>query len=153
MNTIMKKFLFLALLFAGLASCSSLDTKTQSGINGNWTITQVTYPASDVIKVTSFDVADAKCFEGSTWKFVSNNNKGEMNISKAGCPAFSSPIVWSVTKEGSFTLKITDGEKAKRVMQGYYLTLRNQTATSFQLVDNINVGGKATEVVYQFQKM
>lgn len=153
MNTIMKKFLFLALLFAGLASCSSLDTKTQSGINGNWTITQVTYPASDVIKVTSFDVADAKCFEGSTWKFVSNNNKGEMNISKAGCPAFSSPIVWSVTKEGSFTLKITDGEKAKRVTQGYYLTLRNQTATSFQLVDNINVGGKATEVVYQFQKM
>lgn len=76
-----------------------------------------------------------------------------MNISKAGCPAFSSPIVWSVTKEGSFTLKITDGEKAKRVTQGYYLTLRNQTATSFQLVDNINVGGKATEVVYQFQKM
>lgn len=153
MNTIMKKFLFLALLFAGLASCSSLDTKTQSGINGNWTITQVTYPASDVIKVTSFDVADVKCFEGSTWKFVSNNNKGEMNISKAGCPAFSSPIVWSVTKEGSFTLKITDGEKAKRVTQGYYLTLRNQTATSFQLVDNIDVGGKATEVVYQFQKM
>lgn len=149
----MKKFLFFTLMIAGLASCSSLDTKSQSGINGNWTISQVTYPNSDVIKVTSFDVADAKCFEGSSWNFVSTNNKGEMNIAKAGCPSFSSPIVWSVTKEGNFTLKITEGEKAKRVTQGYYLTLRNQTATSFQLVDNITVGGKATEVVYQFQKM
>lgn len=149
----MKKFLILTLMIAGLASCSSLDTKSQSGINGNWTISQVTYPNSDVIKVTSFDVADAKCFEGSTWKFVSNNNKGEMNINKAGCPSFSSPIVWSVTKEGSFTLKITEGEKAKRVTQGYVLAVRNQSATSFQLVDNIMVGGKATEVVYQFQKM
>lgn len=149
----MKKFLILTLMIAGLASCSSLDTKSQSGINGNWTISQVTYPNSDVIKVTSFDVADAKCFEGSTWKFVSNNNKGEMNINKAGCPSFSSAIVWSVTKEGSFTLKITEGEKAKRVTQGYVLAVRNQSATSFQLVDNITVGGKATEVVYQFQKM
>lgn len=149
----MKKFLILTLMIAGLASCSSLDTKSQSGINGNWTISQVTYPNSDVIKVTSFDVADAKCFEGSTWKFVSNNNKGEMNINKAGCPSFSSPIVWSVTKEGSFTLKITEGQKAKRVTQGYVLAVRNQSATSFQLVDNITVGGKATEVVYQFQKM
>ncbi len=149
----MKKFLILTLMIAGLASCSSLDTKSQSGINGNWTISQVTYPNSDVIKVTSFDVADAKCLEGSTWKFVSNNNKGEMNINKAGCPSFSSPIVWSVTKEGSFTLKITEGEKAKRVTQGYVLAVRNQSATSFQLVDNITVGGKATEVVYQFQKM
>lgn len=76
-----------------------------------------------------------------------------MNINKAGCPSFSSPIVWSVTKDGSFTLKITEGEKAKRVTQGYVLALRNQSATSFQLVDNITVGGKATEVVYQFQKM
>jgi hypothetical protein len=76
-----------------------------------------------------------------------------MSLGKAGCPAFSSPIVWSVTKEGSFTLKITEGEKAKRVTQGYYLKLRNQTQSSFQLVDNVSVGGSNVEVVYQFQKM
>jgi hypothetical protein len=74
-------------------------------------------------------------------------------MSKAGCPSFSSPIVWTVTKEGDFTLKITEGEKAKRVAQGYYLKLRNQSESSFQLVDKPNVGGNNVEVVYQFQKM
>ncbi|RZJ52292.1 MAG: hypothetical protein EOO45_32020, partial [Flavobacterium sp.] len=127
--------------------------KSQSGLTGNWTISQVTYPNSDFIKVNSFDIADSKCLEGSAWKFVSNNNKGTMDITKAGCPSFSSPIVWTVTKEGNFTLKITEGEKAKRVSQGYNLQMRNQTDSSFQLVDNVSVGGKNVEVVYQFQKM
>jgi hypothetical protein len=149
----MKKFLFLSLCLIGLASCGSIDHKSQVGINGNWTISQVSYANSDVIKVTSFDVADAKCLEGSMWKFVSNNNSGTMTISKAGCPSFSSPIVWTSTKDGTFTLKITEGEKAKRVTQGYYLQLRNQTASSFELVDNVNVAGRNTEVVYTFMKM
>lgn len=149
----MKKFLILSLFVAVLASCGSIDHKSQVGIKGNWTITQVSYPGSEYIKVNSFDIADSKCLEGSSWNFVSNNNSGTMNIAKAGCPSFSSPIVWTVTKEGDFTLKITEGEKAKRVAQGYYLKLRNQSESSFQLVDNVNVGGNNVEVVYQFQKM
>ena len=149
----MKKFLFLSMFILILGSCGSLDTKSQTGLKGNWTISSVTYPGSDYIKVTSFDVADSQCFEGSTWNFVSNSNKGNMNLTKAGCPSFSSPIVWTITKEGTFTLKITEGEKAKRVTQGYFLQLRNQTESSFQLVDNVSVGGQNVEVVYQFQKI
>ncbi|MEE1896891.1 lipocalin family protein [Flavobacterium rakeshii] len=149
----MKKVLFLCMCVIALASCSSLDQKSQVGIKGNWTISQVSYPGSDYIKVTSFDVADSQCFVGSSWKFVSNNNTGEMSLAKAGCPSFTSPIVWSVTKEGAFTLKITEGEKAKRVSQGYYLQVRNQTENSFQLVDKVNVGGKTVDVVYQFNRM
>lgn len=149
----MKKFLFLSLFVMALASCGSLDTKSQTGLKGNWTITSVTYPGSDYIKVTSFDIADSKCLEGSSWNFVPNNNKGTMSISNANCPSFTSPIVWTVTKEGAFTLKITNGEKAKRVTEGYFLQMRNQTENSFQLIDNVNVGGKKVEVTYQFSKM
>ena len=150
----MKKFLLLCMFVGLLASCGSLDTKSQGGLKGNWTISNVSYPGSDVIKVTSFDVADSKCFVGSSWNFVPNNNKGTMTVGGgAGCPSFSSPIVWTVTKEGAFTLKITEGQKAKRVTEGYFLQMRNQSESSFQLVDNVNVGGKTVEVVYQFQKM
>jgi hypothetical protein len=149
----MKKFFILSLFVAVLASCGSIDHKSQVGIKGNWTITQVSYPGSEYIKVNSFDIADSKCLEGSSWNFVSNNNTGTMSLAKAGCPSFSSPIIWTVTKNGDFTLKITEGEKAKRVAQGYFLKLRNQSESSFQLVDNVNVGGNTVEVVYQFQKM
>jgi len=149
----MKKLLSLCMLVVLFASCGSLDQKAQVGIKGNWTISNVSYPGSDYIKVTSFDVADSKCFVGSNWNFISNNNKGTMTLTNASCPAFSSPIVWTVTKEGTFNLKITEGEKAKRVTQGYILQIRNQTESSFQLVDNVTVGGKTVEVTYKFSKI
>lgn len=76
-----------------------------------------------------------------------------MNLTKSDCPAFSSPIVWSVNKESQFVLKILDaGEKAKKVRDGYVLRLANQTETSFQLIDNVNIAGQNKEVIYQFEK-
>jgi len=149
----MKKLILFGMFVLMMVSCKTLDTKSQTGLKGNWTISSVTYPGSDYIKVTSFDIADSKCFEGSSWNFVPNNNKGTMSLNNVGCPSFSSPIVWTVTKEGAFTLKITEGEKAKRVTQGYFLQMRNQSDNSFQLIDNVSVGGKNVEVTYQFTKM
>ena len=133
---------------------TKLDRSSQVEIKGNWQISSVTFPGSDYIKVNSFHLADSKCFEGSAWKFISNNNKGSMTLTKLNCPAFSSPITWFVNKEGQFVLKILDaGEKAKKVRDGYVLRLANQTESSFQLIDRVEVGGKLTDVVYEFQKV
>lgn len=156
----MKKIITLMIVAVSLFACKTtsvtstkLDRGSQVGIKGNWVITNVSYPGSDYIKVNSFQIADSKCFVGSTWNFISNNNKGSMALTKTDCVAFSSPIVWSVNKEGEFVLKILDaGEKAKKVRDGYVLRVANQTETSFQLVDVINVGGQNKEVTYQFEK-
>jgi len=157
----MKKLIFLSVFAVMLFSCKStsvtntkLDNKTERVIKGNWVISSVDYPGSEYIKVNAFQLADSQCFVGSTWKFVSNNNKGEMALTKSGCPAFSSPITWFVNKDGQFVLKVLDaGEKAKKVRDGYILNVANQSETSFQLVDKIDVGGKMTDVVYQFTKV
>lgn len=121
-------------------------------MKGNWTVSSVTYPGSNVIKVTSFDLADSKCFVGSTWKFISNNNKGNLSLNSANCTAYSTPITWFINKEGQFVMKILDESKAKKVKDGYVLRVANITGNSFQLIDQINVGGKATDVVYQFNR-
>lgn len=157
----MKKLILLSAFAMLLFSCKStsvtntkLDNKTERTIKGNWVISSVDYPGSEYIKVNSFQIADSKCFEGSTWKFVSNNNKGDMALTKTGCAAFSSPITWFVNKDGQFVLKVLDaGEKAKKVRDGYILNVANQTESSFQLIDKIDVGGKMTDVVYQFTKV
>jgi hypothetical protein len=157
----MKKIILVLVVAISLFACKStsitstkLDRSSQVEIKGNWVISSVSYPGSDYIQVNSFQIADSKCFEGSTWKFISNNNKGEMALTKAGCPVFNSPITWFVNKEGQFVLKILDaGEKAKKVRDGYVLWLANQTETSFQLIDRINVGGQSKEVTYQFTKI
>ena len=133
---------------------TKLDRSSQVDVKGNWVITNVTYAGSDYIKVNSFQIADSKCFVGSTWNFISNNNKGSMALTKSDCPAFSSPIVWSINKEGFFVLKIVEaGTKSKAVTQGYLLRFGKQTENSFQLIDKINVGGQDKEVTYQFVKI
>ena len=94
----MKKIILLLTISVLVLSCKSksatvtkLDSKSQVAIKGNWTIAAVTYPGSEYIKVNSFNIADSQCFVGSTWKFISNNNKGEMTLTKANCPSFYSP--------------------------------------------------------------
>jgi hypothetical protein len=158
----MKRLILFGVLAVVFASCKStsatntkVDRRSQVAIKGNWTITSVSYPGSEYIKVNSFGLADSKCFEGSTWKFISNNDKGDMalNSAAAGCASFSSPIRWFVNKDGQFILKVLDaGVKAKKVRDGYVLSIAAQTTETFQLIDKIDVGGKMTNVVYQFQK-
>lgn len=156
----MKKGLILVVLSIFFIGCkpkqevtnTKLDKSSQVLVKGTWTISSVTYPGSDYIKVTSFDVADSKCFVGSTWRFISNNNKGEMVLNNSSCTGFSSPITWYINREGNFVMKIINETKAKKVGEGFILTVANQTETSFQLIDKANVGGKLIDVVYQFQR-
>jgi Lipocalin-like domain len=152
----MKKIILLMMLVT-LFGCKSksvtntkLDNKTESAIKGSWTIKSVTFPGSDYIKVSSFDIDDSKCFVGSNWSFVANNNTGNMELTN--CSKFSSPITWYINKEGNFVMKVLNGAKAKKVVDGFILKVANQSGSSFQLIDNANVGGKMVEVVYQFVK-
>ncbi len=156
----MRKLLLLSALTLLIVSCKStsatntkVDNTKERLMRGEWVISSVSYVGSEYIKVQSFGLTDSRCFEGSTWKLVANNNKGEMALTKSDCMSFSSPITWFVNKDGQFVLKVLNaGEKAKKVRDGYVLDVANQTETSFQLIDMINVGGKSTNVVYQFQK-
>ena len=148
-------FFILTLILMGCKTntATQVDNKTEVALKGNWSITSVTYPNQAYIKVTSFDIADSQCFVGSNWSFVSNNNKGQMSLTKAGCGEFSSPITWFINKDGNFVFKIlSTGEKAKNVKDGYVLKVANLTDNSFQLVDKISVGNNLVDVVYQFQK-
>src|SRR5574343_1066592 len=152
----MKKIIvisFLSVLFLSCKSTNSatstkIDSQSQTAIKGEWVISSVNYPGSEVIKVTSFDLADSKCFIGSKWKFVSMSNKGSLALNSPNCTAYTTPITWFINKEGEFVLKILDEAKAKTVKSGYVLRVANQTEKSFQLVDQINGAGKMTAVVY-----
>lgn len=160
----MKRLLLLFMLPLFMLACKSSapttnlapksDRSTQSEIKGNWQITSVNYPGAEYFKLNSFQIADSKCFVGSEWSFISNNNKGSMRLNSGNCPAFTSEIVWSIDKDGKFGLKFIDsGIKSKNVTQGYLLRIANQTESSFQLIDLVNIGGQNKEVIYQFEKL
>mgnify|MGYP000005817094 CR=1 FL=1 len=157
----MKKTAIILLFLATIISCKTasvvntkVDNKTERILKGNWTLTAVNYPGSEYIKVESFYLSDSKCFVGSTWKFISNNNKGEMklNNSSSSCKDFSSPITWYINKDGNFVLKFLNDYKAKEVENGFILNINNVTESSFDLVDEINVAGSIKNITYSFQK-
>ena len=129
-----------------------VDNKTERAIKGNYVLSGVSYPGSDYIKVSSFDIADSKCFVGSKWKFVSNNNKGNFALDNASCTSFGSDITWYINKDGKFVMKVLNDSKSKKLKEGYILRVQNVTESSFQLVDLGDVGGKSIDIVYQFQR-
>ncbi len=160
MNTMKKIILAILVIFA--VGCKSkekvvgtkLDRSTEIAIKGNWVLSSVSYEGSDYIKVTSFAIADSKCFEGSGWSFVANNNKGKMALNNANCSSYASDVTWYINKEGKFVMKfLTEGVKAKHNTSGYILGVNVQSKEQFQLVDKINVGNKMVDVVYQFNKI
>ncbi|MEZ4854763.1 lipocalin family protein [Flavobacterium sp.] len=155
----MKKLLllFTVILMVGCKSTSpvatNLDNKVERTLKGMWTITEVSFPGSEYIKVTSFDMFDSQCFVNSDWTFVSNNNKGKMTLNNANCASFSSDITWYINKEGKFVMKVLNAEKSKKVSQGYVLSIANITENSFQLLDKVSVGGSTKDLVYQFTRV
>lgn len=160
MYKIILVFAFSALLSAcktpapAEGTTTKTDRSIQSGLKGNWEITEVTFPGSGYFKVNSFQVADSKCFVGSTWQFIPNNNKGTMSLGNSECPPFTSPIVWSISKDGTFSLKLVgSGVKTKDVTKGFVLKIADQTAESFRLIDQVNIGGQLKEISYSFRKV
>ena len=158
----MKKIVFIVVMSVFALACkpkqtvtnTKLDNKSERLIKGDWQISSVSYVGSDVFKVTSFNIADAKCFEGSQWNFVSNNNTGEMALNKSNCVAYGSRITWFINKDGNFVMKfLNEGVKAKHTVGGYVLRVANQSETSFQLIDKAAVGSNSAEIVYQFDKI
>ena len=157
----MKRTLCILILITSIVSCKSnalvntkLDNKTERILKGSWTLTTVNFPGSDYLKVNSFNLEDSQCFIGSDWNFVSNNNKGSMQLqnTRSACKNFSSPITWYINKDGNFIFKIINNYKAKTVGSGFVLSIKNVTETSFKLVDTINVAGSIKNITYLFQK-
>jgi hypothetical protein len=157
----MKKQILVSLLAMIFFSCKSsqtavntkLDNKTEVALKGNWIVTSVAFPNSEFISATSFNIADSKCFEGSQWSFVSNNNKGEMKLYQANCIDFNSKITWYINKDGFMVLKfLTEGIKAKHTESGYVLKLASVTEDKFQLVDKLTIAGKTVSLMYNFER-
>ena len=155
----MKKVLLTGILGTTfLVSCSTAKQAQASRddfykLKGNWEVTSVDYEKG--YKIKPFDEgADAKCFVGSQWNLIPNNNTGSYSLSGGGdCPTVTRAIKFDVNSEKQFSFKVIDaGIKAKNVTAGYVLDFQNQTPTSFTLVQNVPFEGKILKVYYNFTK-
>lgn len=159
---IMKKIFLLSILLGLFTiSCSSSKIATESAktIRGDWTITNVSVSNENpaYVNINVFDEASYKCYQGSTWHLVNNNNSGYYTLNGgADCPSWTTSIQWFVSEQSGqpyFNFKqIMQGEKPKNVTAGYQLRIAYSTENSFMLVQDLMFEGKPLQVNYTFEK-
>jgi hypothetical protein len=143
-----------------LSACSSSKNAVTGASNvsrgkftGSWTINNVSYDGILQQAVQNvFDQAPPQDFVGSTWK-LTNSGNGIYTLQNGT----SQTIFWSVNNNaGSNQLfqfkKLYQGDKAKKVAQGYQLIVVGNDGNSMTLKSPIAVGNKTAYIIYSFTK-
>ncbi|MGY3211316.1 hypothetical protein [Mucilaginibacter sp. HD30] len=156
----MKKILQLSLSVLALTfilqACSTTKSLVgaQNGpVNGNWTLTNVTYEGIVANAVQSvFDQAPPSAFVNSTWN-LSNSGNGSYTLQSGT----SQKIFWSFNNQDKANptfqfKKIYEGEKAKNIAEGYVLNVVQADNTSMTLKSPITNGARTAYIVYTFSK-
>jgi len=156
----MKKILQLTLSVLALTfilqACStgkSLVGAQNGPINGNWTLTSVSYEGIVANAVQNvFDQAPPSAFVNSTWQ-LSNSGNGMYTLANGT----SQTIFWSYNTQDKANpmfqfKKIYEGDKAKNVAEGYQLNVAQADKTSMTLKSPVANGSGTAYVVYAFRK-
>ncbi|MFA5618900.1 MAG: lipocalin family protein [Weeksellaceae bacterium] len=158
----MKNFIVFSMVSALiLISCagSQVVVDTETAMRGDWTISSVTIDGinQEYVDATVFDEANTKCYEGSTWHLVQNNNSGTYTMNGGGdCPSGTTKIKWFVSEENGATYfnfkRIYDGQKPKNVLDGYRMRIVSNSGSSMILKQDLMFEGKPIGVNYSFIK-
>ena len=123
-------------------------------IKGNWTLNKIAYSKTGDYKVTLFNDVAKECFEGSSWKFVPNNNSGTYTISNADCVNGERDFIFVVQEIDAtsgyydFLLK----PKNKEGNKGFRLQLTELSESTMQWKQYLNVDGTQFIINKNFTK-
>ena len=148
-----------AMLFVVSCAASKEGRSMKHTINGTWTLKSVNAEGINTkYKASVFNEADASCFTGSTWTFISNNSMGTYTISPAtGCASATRNFRWSIYEpkgeEKRFQFKRLDEKKNPMDdNDGFRLRVTSLTETNMQLKSAVVFEGRPATLVYNFTK-
>jgi hypothetical protein len=159
----MKKALVLILFGAIIAACSTPKTVISSKkvMKGYWNLDTITYNQKGTFNVSLFNDTSKECFEGSTWRFISNNNSGTYTIQNSDCPTGDRNFIFSVKEMDAasglydFLLKPTvkQGRSNKNETQGFRVNLTTLSDTNMQWVQTVDLDGTPFNINMNFSKI
>src|SRR5690606_18329872 len=156
----MKKLLLLTIVTAVFASCASPKTVQESKkvIKGNWILSSISYSESGKFNVTMLGDASKECFEGSSWRFIPNNNTGIYTIDSARCEPGDRHFIFTIqeidraTGYYDFLLKPTNEKKKSDTNHGFRMQLSQLSDTNMQWQQHLTVEGKPFTIYMNFTK-
>lgn len=156
----MKKLAFTICTVIVLSSCGVSKTVRDSKkvIKGEWTLNSVNYNESGVIKFNLLNDASRPCFEGSTWKFVPNNNTGVYTINKNNCNVGQRYFVFTIAEINQetglydFLIKPTNSKYKSETNQGVRFRLLSLSNTDMQWEQTVIINEKPFPIKMNFIK-
>ena len=151
----MKNLIVVALSLILFSCGASKNVRTKEKIiKGNWTLNKIIYSKTGDYKVTIFKDASKECLEGSSWKFVPNNNTGTYAISSTNCVSGERDFIFVVQEIDAasgyydFLLKPKNNENK----EGFRLQLTELSETTMQWKQYLNVDGTQFIINMNFTK-
>ena len=155
----MKKSILLLVIIL-LTSCGASKTVRTSKkvIKGNWTLNTINYDTSGTLKVTLLSDASSRCFEGSTWQFIPNNNSGLYTINNGSCNTGERHFIFTIAEIDEatglydFLLKPTNEKGKSETNKGFRLRLTQLSDNSMQWQQTVTANGKPFTISMNFSK-
>lgn len=134
--------LFVATLFSSCGATKNVRSKEKT-IKGNWVLNKITYSKTGNYNVTLFDDATKECLEGSTWKFVPNNNSGTYNISGINCADGEREFIFVIQEideiSGYYDFLLKPKNNENKI--GYRVELSQLNEYSMKWQQNLTING------------
>ena len=157
----MKKIILLAVMVLTLLSCGTPKTVIQSKkvIKGYWSLNASSYSETGKFDVSLLNDASSTCFEGSTWRFIPNNNTGLYTINSESCLVGERNFVFTIQEIDptsglyDFLLKPTDSKNKSADNKGFRLNLTQLSEETMQWEQTIMLEGKPFVIYMNFNKI
>lgn len=159
----MKKILILVVLAAVTFSCGTPKTVIQAKkeVKGYWSLDNISYSETGTFNVTVFNDTSKECFEGSTWRFIPNNNSGLYTINNGDCPTGERNFIFSIQEMDQatglydFLLKPTMklGKPDKDSSIGFRVRLAQLSENNMRWEQTVSLDGKPFTITMNFSKI
>jgi hypothetical protein len=156
----MKKLTLLFLLASLVFACGTPKTVQESRkvIKGYWTLDEVTYSEEGNFLIQLLNDTSKECFEGSSWRFIPNNNTGVYTISDSNCPTGDRNFIFVIQEVDQatglydFLLKPTNEKKKSENNVGFRMHLTQLTNNNMKWEQTVSLEGKPFNIVMNFSK-
>ncbi|MAP53829.1 lipocalin family protein [Altibacter sp.] len=157
----MRKILVLAVFAAVAFACGTPKTVQESRkvIKGYWSLDEISYNKSGTFNVTLFSDTSKECFEGSTWRFIPNNNTGVYTINNGNCPSGDRNFIFDIQEMDpssglyDFLLKPTNAKGKSENSIGFRVRLSQLNESSMKWEQTVTLDGAPFKIYMNFSKI
>lgn len=128
-------------------------------IKGYWSLDNISYSDAGTFNVMLFNDTSKECFEGSSWRFIPNNNTGIYTINGVNCVTGDRNFIFTIQEMDAasglydFLLKPTNAKGKSDDNRGFRVRLAQLDESYMIWEQTVSLEGKPFKISMNFSKI